>query len=119
MGAKKRFIIIKDLIQAPHLLATKTAATTTVEYFLFTNVCRKTSQTAQQQRKPKTQTQKPKDKEDTKDYETKRIAQWMEEEEEEEEEGKRKLTTQVRRRKTIWEDTLPLRLHSKYCHIRA
>jgi hypothetical protein len=40
-------------------------------------------------------------------------------EEEEEEEGKRKLTTQVRRRKTIWEDTLPLRLHSKYCHIRA
>ncbi len=30
MGAKKRFIIIKDLIQAPHLLATKTAATTTV-----------------------------------------------------------------------------------------
>jgi hypothetical protein len=78
-------------------------------------VCRKTSQTAQQQRKPKTQTQKPKDKEDTKDYETKKIAQWKEEEEE----GKRKLTTQVRRRKTIWEDTLPLRLHSKYCHIRA
>jgi hypothetical protein len=80
-------------------------------------VCRKTSQTAQQQQKPKTQTQKPKDKEDTKDYETKIIAQWKEEEEEEE--GERKLTTQVRRRKTIWEDTLPLRLHSKYCHIRA
>lgn len=30
MGAKPRFIIIKDLIQAPHLLATKIAATTSV-----------------------------------------------------------------------------------------
>jgi len=30
LGWEQRFIIIKDLIQAPHLLATKTAATTTV-----------------------------------------------------------------------------------------